>query len=1000
MRIQNCTLKTLSIKKHVFQRRRVAAAVARHQPLACHLGRPAGYEPGRAAYKFKMKTFLNSTSSKLNSILNDSAPSTLPAHPRNSRNPIDSIESIESNKLPISVPDQLIFKTHHQRTSPIDKELLSIENSQSNSFKSGSNSESDSTGSLDSNSDLDFDSDSQIFNSNSNHHKLQIQKFTSQPSTPSKFSSSSKSQNHPNQTHINNNNNNNNNNLASKSNLYHHQEENPPHQSNLFIPNFYKFNNNQNHSIAKIIKEKRKIKNLNQSHSSLPNPISNDLHANHLDLLHSNFNADQRRSHTKRNSKLNRLSSSSSASSNSSHSSDQPLHQSSFNLILNSDESNQMTHLNPSNLKQPNLNLLSSSSSHQSQFKQNYSFSSLKSLLNDVIMTPTTEEWWTLGQISCKLSTKLNSPSTSKDFKTLQVNQGQQVDKEEEDEDEEEEEEEEEDDDDDHQGQDDDDEIGDESDNSGASSTDLCLTLPSNIQPNYASTPSLTSSKLLSPLNHPFNQPIPNQSISHLDLSSFQSSNSNLEPIPGLIPNGVEPSTALTTLTSVKGIIHMPPISTPIPSNSLTVSSDNSNYFQSMPKLSAMSSHSLTRINHHTPPPITLLSDILDKTSPTSPPRPCSLFHDGIVRKPIDPRSYSALTGHRSLQSFIIHSSAGSGAYGIVKYAHEKGSDGQPIGPPLVIKSIIKQKILADCWKRHKVLGPIPVEIHVLDHLRRVNYRPSIITMARKYIESRENLGQLQSIPSRSELIQNFNIHLNHSSIQQISQQKTGHPNICGILDYFEDPDYYYLVMPRFGQGKDLFERIELAPDGLPAKEMKKIIEQIVDALAFLHERNIAHRDLKDENVILDNDGNAQLIDFGSAAYVREGKKFETFSGTLDFAAPEVLKGERHGGKEVDIWALGVMMYVLVRGECPFWNEEEALSGLTKGTRARQSLDIKIESGELSESLMDLLQQCLSLDPDKRPTIEMICWHQYFIGKAGWKGNQDKIKVDERQVDD
>lgn len=244
------------------------------------------------------------------------------------------------------------------------------------------------------------------------------------------------------------------------------------------------------------------------------------------------------------------------------------------------------------------------------------------------------------------------------------------------------------------------------------------------------------------------------------------------------------------------------------------------------------------------------------------------LSHDGIVRNPIDPRSYSAVTGHRTIHSFAIEGDAGSGAYGIVKRARERALG--PDGPPLIIKYIIKQKILADCWKRHKVLGPIPVEIHVLDHLRRVNYRPSSVSAKGNRLSKDHSDQLISSSPARPGLS------------LALCSQRTGHPNICGILDYFEDPDYYYLVMPCFGDGQDLFDYIEASPNGLPQAEVVRIFGQILDAVCFIHERNIVHRDIKDENVILDREGNVQLIDFGSAAYVREGKKFDTFSGTLE----------------------------------------------------------------------------------------------------------------------
>ncbi|OAV95449.1 hypothetical protein PTTG_04639 [Puccinia triticina 1-1 BBBD Race 1] len=95
---------------------------------------------------------------------------------------------------------------------------------------------------------------------------------------------------------------------------------------------------------------------------------------------------------------------------------------------------------------------------------------------------------------------------------------------------------------------------------------------------------------------------------------------------------------------------------------------------------------------------------------------------------------------------------------------------------------------------------------------------------------------------------------------------------------------------------KDLFEHLELDPDGLPTAEVRRIFGQnglpiskvrgifgqIVNGFSFLHKCNIVHQDLKDKNIILHRHGSAQLIDFGIAAYVREGRKFEMFLGKLE----------------------------------------------------------------------------------------------------------------------
>ena len=94
------------------------------------------------------------------------------------------------------------------------------------------------------------------------------------------------------------------------------------------------------------------------------------------------------------------------------------------------------------------------------------------------------------------------------------------------------------------------------------------------------------------------------------------------------------------------------------------------------------------------------------------------------------------------------------------------------------------------------------------------------------------------------------------------------------------------MVMPHFGDGQDLFDYVDAAPDGLPASEVRSILGQVADALAFLHAMGVVHRDIKDEcvdavsrpsdarrNVILDGQGNVALIDFGSAAYSQSRRR-------------------------------------------------------------------------------------------------------------------------------
>lgn len=177
------------------------------------------------------------------------------------------------------------------------------------------------------------------------------------------------------------------------------------------------------------------------------------------------------------------------------------------------------------------------------------------------------------------------------------------------------------------------------------------------------------------------------------------------------------------------------------------------------------------------------------------------------------------------------------------------------------------------------------------------------------------------------------------------------------IIDYFEDPNYYYLETPIFGDPPaiDLFDYIEVKKD-MSEIECQYIFTQIVNAIYHLHKNGIVHRDIKDENVIVDERGIIKLIDFGSAGYVRLGP-FDVFVGTIDYASPEVLRGEKYEGKPQDIWALGILLYTMIYKENPFYNVDEIMEG-----------DLRVPY-VLSDASLALIKKILVRDINLRPTI-------------------------------
>lgn len=121
----------------------------------------------------------------------------------------------------------------------------------------------------------------------------------------------------------------------------------------------------------------------------------------------------------------------------------------------------------------------------------------------------------------------------------------------------------------------------------------------------------------------------------------------------------------------------------------------------------------------------------------------------------------------------------------------------------------------------------------------------------------------------------------------------------------------------------DLFEFIEKT-NGVAEPLGAYIFKQIADAVDYLHDNGILHRDIKDENVVLDDRFHAKLIDFGSAVHLT-GEPYAAFCGTFEYCSPEVLKGTPYRGPELEAWAMGVTLYVLIFGRNPFTGVEEIL---------------------------------------------------------------------------
>jgi len=196
------------------------------------------------------------------------------------------------------------------------------------------------------------------------------------------------------------------------------------------------------------------------------------------------------------------------------------------------------------------------------------------------------------------------------------------------------------------------------------------------------------------------------------------------------------------------------------------------------------------------------------------------------------------------------------------------------------------------------------------------------------------------------------------------------HPHIIKLYQVMETSNMIYLVTEYAPQG-EIFDLI--AKQGrLSENDAREKFWQIISAVDYLHKLNIVHRDLKAENLLLDSNFNIKLADFGFSNFYDNNEMLNTFCGSPPYAAPEVFEGKKYNGPEIDIWSLGVVLYVLVCGVLPF-----------EGANL-QFLRDRVLSGRIripffmSSECENLIRRMLTVDPKKRPTIEQIKKHKWM----------------------
>lgn len=221
-------------------------------------------------------------------------------------------------------------------------------------------------------------------------------------------------------------------------------------------------------------------------------------------------------------------------------------------------------------------------------------------------------------------------------------------------------------------------------------------------------------------------------------------------------------------------------------------------------------------------------------------------------------------------------------------------------------------------------------------------------------------------LPGKENFINNIQeaiIHLKLMKSAFICQLKT-----CYIK---ENEKFLYMILEycEGGDLKALMKKYSEKKEPMPMSIILKIFLQILMALQFLHSKKIIHRDLKPENILFTKGGVVKLADFGISKEIEGSKLGVTKVGTFPYEAPEVIdeNNKKEYGFEVDVWALGIILYEMVTGEYPF-NDSD------KDTLVKSIIydDYKPIKRRVNKNIIEIIDMMLQKNPKKRPSVKEI----------------------------
>ena len=216
-------------------------------------------------------------------------------------------------------------------------------------------------------------------------------------------------------------------------------------------------------------------------------------------------------------------------------------------------------------------------------------------------------------------------------------------------------------------------------------------------------------------------------------------------------------------------------------------------------------------------------------------------------------------------------------------------------------------------------------------------------------------------------------INTDNVLIKEINIQKIFfHPYLTQMYCVIEKSESIFIISEYCAKGDINSNLIE---NGIfDEANSCKIFQQIISSLEYLHKNNICHRDIKPENILLTENSEAKLSDFGLSKYFKKNELLNTTCGSPIYAAPEMLEGKPYDGTKIDIWGLGITLYTMLCGDFPFSVEDEndiktLIDNITKGNYK--------EPEYISNECKDLIRLMLEKNPEKRINIDDIKKHKW-----------------------